>query len=76
MFPAMIKNISKSILNILFVVALLCCSSTNIQAQNDFYDNNVIREIRLHFTQPDWDHQLDSLFIAGQKERLLASVNN
>ena len=45
-----------------------------LNAQNDFYDNNYIREIRLYFTQPDWDHKLDSLFVAGLEERLLASV--
>ena len=48
---------------------------SRIQAQNDFYDNNNIREIRLYFTQPDWDHKLDSLFVAGFEERLLASVS-
>ena len=74
MFPTMIKNLSKSILSILFVVVLLCCSSTNIQAQNDFYDNNVIREIRLHFISPIGIINLTVYLLQDKKERLLASV--
>ncbi|MFH2144390.1 MAG: CotH kinase family protein [Bacteroidota bacterium] len=41
----------------------------------DFYDINEIREIRLYFSQPNWDDMLDSLFEAGQEERLQANIS-
>jgi len=43
-------------------------------AQEDFYDINTIREIKITFDQANWDHLLDSLFEAGDEERLLGSV--
>lgn len=70
----MIKNLFRSVLCAWFAYVLMCSFSTNSNAQNDFYDNNAIREIRLYFNQPNWAQQLDSLFIAGQEERLLASL--
>jgi spore coat protein CotH len=43
-------------------------------AQSDFYDIHETRDIRLYFQQTNWDNLLDSLYIAGDEERILASV--
>ncbi|MBT6440483.1 MAG: hypothetical protein HOK72_12320, partial [Flavobacteriales bacterium] len=43
-------------------------------SQTDFYDINTIREIKITFTQTDWDAQLDAFYTAGQSERLIGSV--
>ena len=43
-------------------------------SQTDFYDINSVREIKITFTQPDWDAQLDAFYTAGQSERLIGSV--
>ena len=58
------------IVTVLSVMAL----SFKVKAQGDFYDPAYIRELRLYFTQPNWDHLLDSLFLLGQEERLMASI--
>lgn len=55
------------------VISVVICS-VKVQAQSDFYDPSVIRELRLYFAQPNWDHLLDSLFELGQEERLMASI--
>lgn len=68
------KYLSKSFFYKLLVSVLMCSLSINTNAQNSFYDNGYIREIRLYFSEPDWSHILDSLFVAGQEERLLASI--
>ncbi len=59
---------------IFLFVLLSFCFSQKLKAQTDFYDNNYIREIRLYFNQPNWDHKLDSLFLEGLEGRLLGSV--
>lgn len=43
-------------------------------AQDNFYDINTIQEIRIYFEEDNWDQILDSLYVDGQKERLLASI--
>lgn len=68
------RKLPKSFFYTLFVSIIICSLSVHAKAQNNFYDNNYIREIRLYFSEPDWADQLDSLFVAGQEERLLASV--
>ena len=55
------------------LILLLFVAPFNLLSQN-FYDNDYIREIKLYFNQPNWDHLLDSLYLDGQKQRLLASV--
>ena len=55
------------------LILLLFVTPFNLLSQN-FYDNDYIREIKLYFNQPNWDHLLDSLYLDGQKQRLLASV--
>ena len=56
---------------IIFILSALL--SWNSFSQN-FYDVDNIREIKLYFTQPNWDYLLDSLYLDGLEERLLASV--
>jgi len=48
--------------------------SSAISAQEDFYDVNAIREIQITFDQANWDHLLDSLFEAGDEERLMGDL--
>ena len=55
------------------ILAFILAIPLNILAQN-FYDVDYVREIKLYFNQPNWDHLLDSLYLDGLKERLLASV--
>ena len=55
---------------ILLIVSVI---PLNLLSQN-FYDNDYIREIKIYFNQPNWDHLLDSLYLDGQKARLLANV--
>ncbi len=74
MVRTLYKHYLKSLLYIMLINICLLCFSPQIKSQADFYDNHFIREIRLYFNQPDWDHILDSLFVTGQEERLLASV--
>ncbi|MBI5540411.1 MAG: CotH kinase family protein [Bacteroidia bacterium] len=59
---------------VFFLILLFISFSLQSKSQNDFYDNNNVREIRLYFSQSDWDHKLDSLFVEGLEGRLLASV--
>jgi len=42
--------------------------------QTDFYKEGDVHELKMYFTQPNWDHLLDSFFIDGDEERLLASI--
>ena len=55
------------------ILAFILAIPLNILAQN-FYDVDYVREIKLYFNQPNWDHLLDSLYLDGLEERLLASV--
>lgn len=43
-------------------------------SQDDFYADDHIPEIKIYFSQDNWDELLDALFIEGDEERLLASV--
>ncbi len=45
-------------MNLKLPLALLLLVSAKLGAQN-FYDTNSIQEIRLYFTQPDWETQLN-----------------
>lgn len=53
---------------------ILFFSITQIQAQSDFYAPEAIQDIKIYFEQDNWDQILDDLYVAGEKERLLASV--
>ena len=44
-------------------------------SQSDFYSTEHVREVRLYFSEPDWDHILDSLHeYVGEDGRLLGDV--
>ena len=55
------------------ILAFILAIPLNTLAQN-FYDVDYVRDIKLYFNQPNWDHLLDSLYLDGLEERLLASV--
>lgn len=56
----------------IFLVALAIPGK--LSAQADFYDVNHIPEIRITFTQSNWDEILDSLYVEGNEDRLSASL--
>ena len=43
-------------------------------AQEGFYSTDTIRDIRITFAQSNWDEILDSLYVAGDKERMQATL--
>jgi spore coat protein CotH len=45
-------------------------ASKNLMAQSDFYAIDHVPEIRLQFTQSNWDEILDSLYLLGEDFRL------
>ena len=55
-----------------FLLSLLF--SMQAFAQESFYKGDEIREVKLRFYQTNWDALLDSLYIKGHKERILADV--
>ncbi|MFT4986944.1 MAG: spore coat protein CotH, partial [Flavobacteriales bacterium] len=54
----------------------LCClfSILSSHAQTDFYDGDSIQEIKIYFSDPNWDEILDDLYIAGDEERTLCDI--
>ena len=58
---------------------LICFSllqlSKNVIAQGDFYNIDSISEIRLYFFDANWDHLLDSMYVVGEKDRVVIGVN-
>lgn len=58
--------------------ALLCIllflSSMKLFAQEVFYSTDTIRDIRITFAQSNWDEILDSLYVAGDKGRMQATL--
>jgi len=57
---------------IINLILFLYCS--NACAQNNFYNLDSIREVSIHFYDSDWDNQLDSLYVQGDNERILADL--
>ena len=43
-------------------------------AQSNFYDVDSLREIRIYFYDANWDYQLDSFYVQGDNERILADL--
>lgn len=60
----------KKILLLIFSLSVI----NTVTSQTNFYDINTVPEIRIYFQQSNWDNILDSMFIAGQNERLIGSV--
>jgi spore coat protein CotH len=42
-------------------------------SQTNFYDISSVREIKIYFDQPNWDYILDSLYVLGNEDRLVAT---
>ena len=59
-------------MRILCLILFLYCS--NACAQSSFYAVDLLREIRIYFYDSNWDHQLDSLYVQGDNERILADL--
>jgi len=55
------------------IFCFLLCNST-LLSQNNFYDVDTIREIKIYFYESDWDNQLDSLYLLGENDRILADI--
>ena len=43
-------------------------------SQNSFYSVDTVRDVRLYFYDYDWDNTLDSLYVLGQNDRILADL--
>jgi spore coat protein CotH len=43
-------------------------------SQSNFYAVDSLREIRIYFYDANWDYQLDSLYVQGGNERILADL--
>ena len=57
------------------IFLLIFFLSTNISfCQNNFYNTDTVQEIRINFYDSDWDNVLDSLYILGGKQRILAHL--
>ena len=61
--------------NLLLTTVLFVFFGYELNAQTDFYNIDSIPEIRIYFEQADWDHLLDSFYVEGDEERLLASLS-
>tara|TARA_Y100001968_G_C19444020_1_gene764226 strand:+ start:698 stop:2950 length:2253 start_codon:yes stop_codon:yes gene_type:complete len=57
---------------LIFVSA--CLLQIHSFSQSNFYDADTIREIRLYFYESNWDYLLDSLYVVGDKDRILADI--
>ena len=55
------------------ILIFLYIFTSNIYCQDNFYDINTVREIRIVFEEDNWDEILDSLFLNGS-DRLLGKV--
>ena len=56
------------------LLILLVLYSIQGFSQGNFYSSDTIREIRLVFSQDNWDELLDNFYIAGDKDRLSATL--
>ena len=57
---------------LIFISAFLL--QINSFSQSNFYDSDTIREIRISFYNTNWDPQLDSLYVLGDNDRILADI--
>ena len=56
------------------VLALFFAGIFSANAQTWFHNSAHISEVKLVFEQQNWDHILDSFYVDGDEERLLAAV--
>jgi len=66
-----VVNMKRAVLILLLVMGL----AAGLAAQ-DFYDPATVNEIRLYFSQPNWDQLLDNLIIAGEDRLVGTAVIN
>ncbi|MFK7969811.1 MAG: CotH kinase family protein [Bacteroidia bacterium] len=59
---------------IILTLFISTCGFLTSFAQSTFYETDKLQEIRIYFDQGNWDHLLDSLYVDGDKDRILASV--
>jgi hypothetical protein len=46
-----------------------------VHAQDNFYNISTVRDIRIHFSEQNWKHVLDSIFLAeGDEGRLVGDI--
>ena len=62
-------------LNRLLILCFILLFPFNTFSQSNFYNVDTIREIRLYFYDSNWDALLDSFYIAGDNERILAALH-
>ena len=48
--------------------------SATLFSQSAFYETDTIRDIHIDFYDENWDHLLDSLYVAGENGRILANL--
>ena len=57
-----------------YLLVVICIVNINLFSQNNFYNIDTVREIKMEFYDANWDYILDSLYVLGQKDRVLADV--
>ncbi|MCB0816671.1 MAG: hypothetical protein KDB77_04040, partial [Flavobacteriales bacterium] len=59
---------------LLLGVLLASLAPSACLAQVDLYDIDEVQEFRLYFAESNWDDLLDTLFLAGEDERLTGDL--
>ena len=57
----------------LFISLCIFLFINNIFCQG-FYKTDTLREIKFYFDQPNWKNLLDSLYVLGDQQRILATI--
>ena len=57
-----------------FILTFILFLQFNLFSQSSFYDIDTVREIRINFYDLNWDSILDSFYIAGNNDRILADL--
>ena len=58
----------------LLLFLLLFFFQINIFSQYNFYSSDTVREIKIYFYDINWDNILDSFYVAGNNNRVLADI--
>ena len=61
------------IFRLVFYISTVLYSAT-LFSQIAFYETDTIRDIHIDFYDENWDHLLDSLYVAGENGRILANL--
>ena len=62
-------------LKIVLIIVITALKTICITGQySGFYSVDSIREIKFYFNEPNWDYILDSLYVEGEKSRLIGTV--